>query len=51
MGLIRAWDPWDYTEVIRGGWVALQKSKTKNLSSEAALLDPSCVCTSVIYQI
>jgi hypothetical protein len=31
MGLIRGWDPWDYTEVIRVGWVALQKSKTKNL--------------------
>ena len=39
MGLIRgcrgaavaAWDPWDYTEVIRGGRVALPKSKTKNL--------------------
>ncbi len=31
MGLIRGWDPWDYTEVIRGGRVALPKSKTKNL--------------------
>lgn len=33
MGLIRGWDPWDYTEVIRGGRVALPKSKTKNSNS------------------
>ena len=32
MGLIRAWDPWDYTEVIRGGQVAPKESKNKNLN-------------------
>ena len=25
------WDPWDYTEVIRGGQVAQPESKNKNL--------------------
>lgn len=33
MGLIRAWDPWDYTEVIRGGQVDQPESKNKNFNS------------------
>lgn len=31
MALIREWDPWDYTKVIRSGWVAPNESKNKNL--------------------